>query len=658
MDAELLERTARYGIETQYHDGMGQLRTVEPEVLHRLLGALARESAAERRLLPQSVIQRGRAGGALRLDVADGTPVVWTVFSDGRVLAQGHANGSEIALPCDLPQGVFRLRVALEKVGEPRSDETPLIVCPRQAYQGQQGRRMWGLGVQLYAIRSQRNWGHGDFTDLLELIAIAADHGASAIGLNPLHALFEEDASPYFPNSRFFLNPLYIDVEAIPEFPGRASLALEQEIASLRAGDRIDYPGVTKTKMRGLEAAYAGFRKHATAERRDAFERFRAQLPFPLARFACFELLRRRFGPPWWEWPHEWRRADPDALEALYRSEQAGLGFFEFVQWVAHEQLDRCRAAASGRRMPIGLYLDIAVGVRSDGFDAWCDQDAVLGEISIGAPPDALNSAGQNWGLAGFNPLALERQLFDPFRRLLRASMQYAGAVRLDHVLGLRRLYLIPHGVSASEGAYVRLPLESLLAVAALISEQHRCVVIGEDLGTVPDDFRQKLQDWGIWSYQVMLFERFADGQFTAPECYREKALVVFGTHDTPTFAGWQQSLDLELKRVLGSDTGETADERARALDALRRNLAERGIHNLDFPSVAKYLANAPSRLLLISLEDLCGVREQVNVPGTLAEYPNWSRVLPVSLDEMRSRPELSVIARIMSEAGRSYLDG
>ena len=653
MDAELLERAARYGVETQYHDGMGQLRTVDSEVLGRLLAALAREGEVERRLLPESVIRRGGTEGHLHVDVPQETPVVWTIFSDGQVLARGHAAGSEMALP-SLPQGIFRLRVATEGSRGTQTDEAPLVVCPQQAYQGGHGRPMWGLGAQLYAVRSHRNWGHGDFTDLRELIALAADYGASAIGLNPLHALFEEDASPYFPNSRLFLNPLYIDIEAIPEFPGRSAAGLETEIANLRAGDRIDYRSITRVKMHALEMSYAAFRKQATDERRAAFECFRTGHAFPLARFACFEFLRRRFGPPWWRWPDEWRRADPDALEALYRREQPRIAFFEYLQWVAHAQLRRCRAVACEREMPIGLYLDIAVGVRSDGFDAWCDQDAVLAEMAIGAPPDALNSAGQNWGLAGFNPLALERQLFEPFRRMLHASMQYAGAVRLDHVLGLGRLYVIPHGVSAKEGAYIQLPLESLLAVAALLSEQRRCVVIGEDLGTVPNDFRQKLQNWGIWSYQVMLFERFGDGQFTAPECYRDKAVVVFGTHDTPTFAGWQQCLDLEVKRALGMEPGETVGDRTRALDALRRNLSERGMHTLDFLSVAKYLTYAPSRLLLISLEDLCGVKEQVNLPGTLVEYPNWSRILPVPLEEMRSRPELAAIARIMGEAGRS----
>jgi 4-alpha-glucanotransferase len=655
MDPQLLERAARFGVETQFHDGCGQLRTVGPEVLGRLLGALARQEPPSR-MLPHGVVLRGDAGARVSINVPENRAIAWAILSDRQTIAHGESRGREISLPAHLPQGVFRLRIVAEEADGACIDEAPLIVSPQQAWQGESEKRMWAIGVQLYGIRSQRNWGHGDLSDLRELIDMAADCGAAGIGLNPLHALFDEEASPYFPNSRLFLNPLYIDVEAIPEFPGRAAAGVEDEIAGLRVGSAVDYAGATRTKMRALEIAHARFRQHATAERRAAFDRFRAQHAFPLAQFACFEFLRRRFGLPWPDWPKQWRRPDPAALDALYRREEAQISFFEYAQWNAHEQLERCRARACERRMPIGLYLDIAVGVRSDGFDAWCDQDAVLADMAIGAPPDGLNTAGQNWGLAGFNPLTLEHQLFEPFRRLLQASMQYAGAVRLDHALGLRRLYLIPHGVSAKEGAYVHLPFEPLLAVAAVLSAEHRCIVIGEDLGTVPKDFRQTLQDWGIWSYQVMLFERFGEGQFTPPEGYREKAVVAFGTHDTPTFAGWWGALDLEVKRALDMDPGETADERGRALAALRHNLGERGIGEVDFLSLTKYLARAPCRLLLVSLEDLYGVKEQVNLPGTLAQYPNWRQILPVGLEEMRRRPELSAIAAVMREAGRSSL--
>jgi len=488
------------------------------------------------------------------------------------------------------------------------------------------------------------------------LVDLAADLGAAGIGLNPLHALFDNrpsDASPYAPNSRLFLNPLYIDVDAIPEFPGLQAAGLQDEVERLRKHDIVDYDSVANAKMRALALAYEVFRRQGSVERRGAFDRFRQARGSTLVRFACFEWLRRRFGHPWWEWPQEWRRPDEHTFAALRRTEAASTGFFEFVQWVAHEQLDRCRAKGRERGLPLGLYLDIAVGVCSDGFDAWCDQDAVLSGMAVGAPPDILNTAGQNWGLAGFNPAGLEDQQFEPFRHMLQASMRYAGAIRLDHVLGLKRLYLIPHGVPPSQGAYIRFPFEAMLAVAALSSMEHGCIVVGEDLGTIPENFRETLADWGIWTYQVMLFERSANGAFFPPERYRENALVSFGTHDVATFAGWSDQHDLAVKRALGIDPGETSEQRRGGLDALRRALRQRGLETADFGSVAKYLADTPSRLLVISMEDVLGIRDQVNLPGTIHEHPNWRQRLPVSLGDLKNQPALRSTADIMRSAGR-----
>src|SRR5262250_1253358 len=235
-----------------------------------------------------------------------------------------------------------------------------------------------------------------------------------------------------------------LDVEAGPEFPGLKATRLHEEIDRLRRLRVVDYQGVADAKMGALKLTYQAFLRHGTKERREAFARFRDAGGSTLTRFACFEWLRRKFGHPWWEWPHAWRRVEDENLARIRYTEAETIGLFEFVQWLAHDQLDCCRAKAHERKLPLGLYLDIAVGVRTDGFDAWCDQDAVLAGMAVGAPPDQLNSAGQNWGLAGFNPLGLEHRQFEPFRRLLRAAMQYAGAVRLDHVLGLQRLYLIP----------------------------------------------------------------------------------------------------------------------------------------------------------------------------------------------------------------------
>jgi 4-alpha-glucanotransferase len=651
---DIYQRAARVGVETEYWDGLGQLHKVDPEVLRLLVNALTRDEGRPRHILPQWVLVRGNSAPETRLGAAEGLPVRWKIISD-RTIAEGEGASPSLKLPPGLPRGIYRLCVCM---GQDR-EETPLIVCPDRAYQGERSapRRMWALAVQLYGVRSRRNWGHGDFSDLNALIDLAADLGASGVGLNPLHACFDDraqESSPYYPNSRLFLNSLYIDVEAIPEFPGIKVAGLQERLAELRNKTTIDYGGVAEAKLLGLRLAYESFLKRASAARRNAFERFLADHPLPVALFACFELLRRRFARPWWEWPDEWRRADQSALDRL-RREEADVGFFEFVQWVAHAQLERCQERARARSMPIGLYLDIAVGARSDGFDAWCDQDAVLAGMAIGAPPDNLNTAGQNWGLAGFNPLGLDQQCFEPFHRLLQAAMQYAGAVRLDHVLGLQRLYLIPHGVAASKGTYIRLPFHALLATAAMASVQNRSLVIGEDLGTVPENFRGTLADWGIWSYQVMLFERTAEGAFAAPQSYRENAVVTFATHDLPTFVGWQTHHDLAIKRALNIDPGESDNERNRALGLLRDALTKHGVATTGFAAVAKYLAHTPSRLLVVSMEDLLGVREQVNLPGTVDEHPNWRQPLPVMLEELRSHQGLTVVADIMRSAERNF---
>jgi 4-alpha-glucanotransferase len=511
------------------------------------------------------------------------------------------------------------------------------------------------LAVQLYAVRSRRNWGHGDFTDLAALIELAADVGASGIGLNPLHALFDEwaDASPYAPNSRLFLNPRYIDVEAVPEFPGTQAADLQAEVARIRAPELIDYAGVIAAKTRALRLAFDAFQRNGAAPRREAFDKFRRQRGASLTQFATFEHLRRKFRKPWWEWPSEWRKPQADAAERL-RAVEPDIVFYEFVQWIAHEQLAYCCTRARARVLPIGLYLDIAVGVRADSYDAWSDQDAMLTAAEVGAPPDLLNTAGQKWGVVGFNPVALVRRRCEPFRRMLRASMRYAGAIRLDHVMQLKRLFLIPAGMKADKGLYIRLPFEALLATTSHESRAHECIVIGEDLGTVPEGFREALAAWGLWSYQVLLFERDAAGRFRAPEDYPEKALATFATHDLPTFLGWRECHDLGVKRALGIDPGETEEERTKAQAALADALYARGLRSLDLLPVMEYLAATPSRMLAVTLEDVLGWIDQVNVPGTIDEHPNWRRRTGVPLEDFSRQPTLTAVAEIMAKAGRS----
>jgi 4-alpha-glucanotransferase len=516
--------------------------------------------------------------------------------------------------------------------------------------------RIWGLAVQLYGVRSASNWGHGDFTDLRRLLEVASRHGASAIGLNPLHALFDdapERASPYSPNSRLFLNPLYIDVEAAPGFPGSNATGLDQTLARLRQRELIDYAAVASAKLRGLQLAFDRFKASGTSFEAEAFEQFRQRTP-ELARFACFEYLRRRYRKPWWLWPISWRRPDDTALARLRSIREDAIAFFEFVQWVAERQLQACVERARQLGMPIGLYLDVAVGVDPSGFDAWNEQEAILRDFSIGAPPDGFNPGGQNWGLAGFNRVGLARRQFEPLRALLRQSMRHAGAIRLDHVLGLRRLYVIPPNASPDKGVYVRQPFEQLLEIVAEESIAHRCIVIGEDLGTVPEGLRDALAQWGIWRYHVLMFERQSDGAFVAPEHYVRNALVTNTTHDLPTFSAWCRGTDIELRRNLGLDPGETEEHRRAAHAALAGALEHDGIGTLNFLSVVQFMNAAPSRLLMISIEDVLGLVEQTNLPGTTNEHPNWRRRLPVGLERLADVASLREIALFLRSGGRA----
>ena len=621
---ELLTRAKGLGIQAEFIDGQGHRHVTDDAALKIILDALPAE--LPRRLLDGPVVIRSGQPVRTRLDPAARLPVRWKIVAGVEVIAEGETKDGDIAWPADLPEGVWRLQLADAAFV---TEEVPLLVTPRAAFAGDFD-RCWLLAVQLYSVRSARNWGIGDFTDLEGLIALAAGLGAGGVGLNPLHALFDDrpgDCSPYSPNSRLFLNPLYVDVE---------KLAGVTRPATVSDGDLVDYPAAAKSKWQALRAAFTKFRADPAAANKDDFEKFRAERGSLLARFACFETLRHKFKKPWWEWPEPWRQPDDNSLARLRKSaDGAEIEFVEFVQWVADRQLRDCRDLAAKLGMKVGLYLDVAVGVQSDGFDAWNEQAAISRHLAVGAPPDPLNTAGQNWGLAGFNAAGLVMTSFEPFRDMLRASMRYAGAIRLDHVLGLKRLYLVPHGFAPNNGVYVQMPFEALLAVTAQESVAHRCVVIGEDLGTVPEGFREQMADWGIWSYLVMMFERDSRGAFCGLDHYRANALVTLNTHDLSTYAGWRSFGDLKLKRSLGIDPGESDDARWQALTALSDTLRGNGIDGHDLYAVTGFLARTRSRLLAISLEDILGLLDQPNIPGTVDEHPNWRRRLPVAIGDI-----------------------
>ena len=647
---DLFTEAQNLGILTEFVDGQGHRRVTSEAALRIIVDALPAGSSW--RFVDGTVVIRSGRPARTSLSPAVKAPLRWRIVAGDETVAKGESRDDKIDWPDDLPVGAYRLLLTDSSQAQ---ETVPLIVAPPSAFDGDFDRG-WLLAIQLYGVRSARNWGIGDFSDLEGLIELAGQLGADGVGLNPLHALFDDrpgDCSPYSPNSRLFLNPLYVDLGKIPEYcPHAPADVLER----LRASSTVDYVGVAALKWRALREAHAAFSASADPARRRDFDSFRAERGSLLLRFACFEVLRHRFKAPWWEWPAPWRQPDQATCEQLRQgAERREVEFVEFVQWTADRQLQSCKALADRIGMKVGLYLDVAVGVQSDGFDAWNEQSAISRHLAVGAPPDPLNTVGQNWGLAGFNAAGLEIRLFEPFRDMLRTSMRHAGAIRLDHVLGLRRLYLVPHGFPARDGAYVQMPFDALVAVIAQESAAHRCVVIGEDLGTVPEGFREQMAEWGIWSYKVMMFERDDEGRFQGTDYYPGNALITFNTHDLSTYAGWRSFGDLKLKRSLGIDPGESDDARWRALAMLDDVLRHHAIDQHDLYAVVGFLARTRSRLLTVSLEDLLGVVDQPNIPGTVDEHPNWRQRLPVTLEDMAAAidmPALEAATRERCRAG------
>lgn len=598
---DIASDAARWGVETGYFDARGEWREPPADALRGIVQALAAAEPCP----PPVVLREGRDG------------------SDASAA----------------PDGMRRLR------------------APAKAYQPESlgDRGAWLLAVQLYGVRSRRNWGVGDFTDVVALLQLAAATGAAGVALNPLHTLLSGQASPYSPSSRLHLNALAIDLERVPGFPGLDALGVREEIARLRASEMVDYDGVAAVKMRALKAAHAGFREGGDSSARAEFDAFRQERGARLAKFAAFEVLWGRFRAPWWEWPLQYRIPTDRVLNELRATAGEQMEFHAFVQWQADRQLAHCHDLARRLSLPIGLYLDIAVGVIPDGADAWSEQHTLLRSLTVGAPPDLYNPAGQSWGLASFHPAALVCSDFALLRETLRASMRYAGAVRLDHVLGLNRVFVVPQGCDARQGTYVRFPLEAMTAVIAQESVAAKCLVIGEDLGTVPEGFRDVMADWGLWSYRVTLFERGHGGAFHSPDAYPAQALVTFNTHDLPTFVGWHGGRDLAVKRDIGVDAGESEHERAEARRALGEVLARGGLGpESSFTDVARWMARTPSRLLVISAEDVLGVADQPNMPGTINEYPNWRRKLPRDVEDIATDGQLWAVADVLAAEGRA----
>lgn len=559
--------------------------------------------------------------------------------------------------------------------GQTHTYGLPLIVHPTRCHQPAcvtEGGRVWGLSVQLHGVRSQRNWGMGDFGDLSHLLAWAAQAGAAFVGVNPLHALYPHNPlhiSPYSPSSRQFVNTLYLDVEAAPGFADCAEArqavadkAFQTKLQSLRDATLIDHAGVAEAKGRILPLLYHHFRSAHLAQnsaRAQAFRAFQAQFGDALRRFALYQTLQAHLhahdGNLWgWPvWPEAWRDPASPTVQAFAAEHEERIEYFEYLQWLAEEQLAALRAKAEQLGLGIGLYQDLAVGVDKGGAETWSHPQLFALDARTGCPPDDFNPRGQDWGLPPWIPHRLREAGYAPFIAALRANMRHAGALRLDHVMGLMRLYWVPPGMQGDEGAYLTYPFADLLGILALESQRNQCLIVGEDLGTVPDEVRHKLYEYGVLSYKLFYFEREQDGAFRAPGNFPAQALVAASTHDLATLKGFWQGEDIKLREQLqlypseqlrqAQIAGREAD-RWRLLQALERdgllpagvpaNPAEvRELTPELIQAIHQRLACSPAQLFIVQAEDMLGEAEQANLPGTVDEHPNWRRKLTVGLE-------------------------
>jgi 4-alpha-glucanotransferase len=729
MSAELIERLARLrGIGDAYYDYRQELRHFSVATKTAILGAmhcavddpreLARaieeiDDARWGSLLPGVMAVRAiepQVAIALAEDAGD-VVLRWSIRLEHGGVVTGEAAAHSLPqiergeragrpwsrrglkLTNELPHGYHQMELVAADGTMARGR---LIVAPPKCFEPEplrSGARAWGLIVQLYTLRSASNWGIGDFSDLATVVRAAAAQGAGFVGLNPLHSLFPADpvnCSPYSASSRHALNVLLIDVPGVEDV--RESKAVQRRLGArsfrerlerARATHYIDYAAVAALKFEALEAAYRHFRKvhlgQDTARAR-AFHEFLAAQGEPLRLHALFDALdthlRATHGTHsgWQNWPPEFRSPASDAVQRFAQQHGPRIEYFCYLQWLASEQLRAAQRLALALGMPIGLYADYAVGVSSSGSETWSDQRVYCMGAAIGAPPDALALKGQDWGLPPQDPRALQDKAHEPFIGLVRTSMRTSGALRLDHVMSLFRQWWVPRGLESTQGGYVHYPLDELMAILALESERNQCLVVGEDLGVVPDEMRHAMHDYAVYHYKVFLFEK-ADGRCRSPDAYMRRALATVTTHDLPTLKAWWSGEDIDLRERLNLYPGgeavarvraERAEDRALVLQALElEGLRPAQTSDVGAPysdslalAVHVYLARSNAALVAVQIEDLIGMTEPINVPGTSAEFPNWQRKMSADIEDIFARAAvrelLAAVQRSRDAGGRA----
>lgn len=696
VDDDLATLAAACGVTTSYYNYRNRPVDTGAEPVRLALAAMGvaadepaavrgslerlRSRAAERLLAPSVVM---RTGTAATVAVRAGTGVVEAAVhtEDGSVRRLPGGEPDRVVLPADLPTGYHRLAVA---AGSAEASAL-LVTAPARCPQPLGERRGWGWMAQLYQARSNKSWGMGDYGDLATLAAWSGGLGAAMLLVNPLHAaapVLPQTDSPYYPSSRRYRSPLYLRLEALPEHDA-LSVAARAEVARLAtqarsASDKatIDRDAVFVAKAAALELLASVPR---SADRDAAFAAWRREQGQGVVDFGTFCALAERHGTPWQQWPAALRHPRGPAVAQVRRQLAARVEFHVWLQWLCDTQLAQADAAAHASGMAVGVVHDLAVGVDPGGADAWALQDDLATAMTVGAPPDSFNQQGQDWRLPPLLPGRLAPTGYAPFRDMLRSVLRHAGGVRVDHIMGLWRLWWVPEGRPASDGTYVRYPAEELLAVLALEAHRAAALVIGEDLGTVEEGVRETLAEQAILSSRVLYFEHVDDdaGQPLLPAAdYAPLALTTITTHDLPTAAGWWADEDVRVQTELGlygaattpsAEAARKAGERAQ----MRALLVGEGLVGPDatddelVAAMHAFLARTPSVLVATGLGDALGDRRQPNLPGTTDEYPNWRLQLarwrdgapePIDLEDILDDPRVLAVAKALNSRGAAML--
>lgn len=680
-DPGLLDLARQAGIAVQWTDAGGVRREVCVDTIRAVLHALnlpcgspaqTRESMARlsvEQSESSSDIIIAKVNSPISIKHNGNTTYRLSLDNAGQITGHASATPGYVCIPGIALPGYHRLDLGGRQI--------TLAVAPTRCPLVQElaattSVRPWGLSAQIYSLRiaqhelSAQCAGAGGFSALADLARAAGKQGASALEISPVHAMFSADParySPYAPSSRLFLNPLYADpaicLGKSRVLSASSELGLADETKRLESLTLIDWPSVAAIRMKLFRHLFENFRLDVESTEYRVFQNFRRAGGNALEQHGQFEALHARYfttlegAAGWQDWPTDLHNPSGPAVKSYAQSHEKDVTFHVFLQWMAACGMQHAQQSAKDAGMTIGLIADLAVGTDPGGSHAWTRQQDMLAQLSVGAPPDIYNPNGQNWGLHTFSPVALQASGYRAFIEMLQTVLAHAGGVRIDHILGLARLWLIPAGAAPEQGAYLKYPLNDLLRLIALEAWRHKAIVIGENLGTVPEGFNDSMEQTGILGTSVLWFERkndSADAQapaFLAPAFWPAHTVATPTTHDLPTISGWWQERDLDWRCKLGLIAAHETEEALRAQRAQSRTqlwqalratgcVQEQAVpQRPPVTAVLDFIARTPAPLCLVPVEDLLGLREQANLPGTINIHPNWMRRLPVTAEDL-----------------------